>query len=100
MTARGQQPKCVACSHPASFHGGGETRCRALGCHCADWEGPLEVTVTVQELAQALGRGQTFVKDHAVALGGEKVKGRWRFPLERATAAATEIDTRLAKEPV
>jgi hypothetical protein len=47
--------------------------------------------VSVADLAQALGRGQTWVKDRAEALGGEKVAGRWRFSLEQARKAALEI---------
>jgi hypothetical protein len=37
---RTNQPKCGDCNHPKSFHGGGTTKCRALGCSCEMWEEP------------------------------------------------------------
>ena len=41
------QPKCGAgrksgCAHPISFHGGGATKCKALGCSCKKWVKPLK----------------------------------------------------------
>lgn len=41
-TGRKNQPKCGDCSHPISFHGGGQSRCKALGCHCQTWVAPAE----------------------------------------------------------
>lgn len=38
---RGKQPKCSACSHSKSFHGGDkEGECNAMGCHCPAWVEP------------------------------------------------------------
>jgi hypothetical protein len=42
MTQRKQQPRCEACGHSRSFHGNGETRCRALGCGCEVWHAPVD----------------------------------------------------------
>ena len=46
---RKNQPKCGTgqpegdgCQHPVSFHGGGNTGCKALGCHCEAWVAPAE----------------------------------------------------------
>lgn len=47
MTERTNQPKCGSCNHPKSFHGGGETECRALGCHCEMWTEPAEAPETL-----------------------------------------------------
>lgn len=47
-TDRRNQPRCgfgvepeEGCSHPISFHGGGTSNCRALGCTCPAWVEPL-----------------------------------------------------------
>lgn len=45
-TDRRSQPKCSDCNHPKSFHGGGTTKCRALGCECETWVEP-EVALPV-----------------------------------------------------
>lgn len=42
MAERKLQPRCTACGHPRSFHGNGETECRALGCDCQLWEAPAD----------------------------------------------------------
>lgn len=44
------QPKCAECHHPKSFHGGGTSRCRALGCECLAW---VEAEVEVPMAAEA-----------------------------------------------
>lgn len=43
-TDRRSQPKCRKCHHPKSFHGGGSSDCRALGCECLVWVEPSRVT--------------------------------------------------------
>lgn len=44
-TDRKNQPRCgtgrkTGCAHPISFHGGGKTHCKALGCTCKKWVMP------------------------------------------------------------
>ena len=80
---RDAKPTCLSCHHPISFHGGGQTRCRALGCDCEAWLDAAQAeethTLTSAEVAAILGRGRTWVKDHAEMLGGVKYDRTWWF---------------------
>jgi len=58
-----RQPQCDACSHSRSFHGGGKTRCRALGCRCDSWANTEEETVTTDS--------QFFAATSALLLSGD-----------------------------
>ena len=94
------RPTCQseACNHPLSFHGGSaldlgdgtfQVRaggCQALGCHCEAYVGEdpglpswVPDSMTVNQAASALGRSQSYVREHGSALGGVKVDGRWCF---------------------
>lgn len=62
----------------------GVTACAALGCLCKAWVGihPLappwtEEGLTTEQVAQRLGRSETYVKDHAEALGGVRLPQHW-----------------------
>ena len=93
MPDRVSQPRCESCHHPISFHGGGRTRCKASGCVCGAYTGLTAEavdTIGVEEVAKAVGKSQTFVKDHPRKFGGRKmptriIKGKrsaqkvWRF---------------------
>lgn len=50
---RGKQPKCAACSHSKSFHGGdAEGECKAMGCKCDGWvepEAPEEDSEVIED---------------------------------------------------
>lgn len=100
--AREDKPVCERCKHPISFHGKeGRTSCHAHGCTCNSYKGLTNLavlTLSVEDVALQLGRGQTWVKDNAKALGGKKVAasklfrgmGRsgtvWRFDPEKVAA--------------
>lgn len=47
------QPKCLVCHHPKSFHGGGATDCKALGCLCPGWHGVEADPIVVPEPVSA-----------------------------------------------
>lgn len=77
---RGAQPRCAECSHARSFHGGlSHGECKAIGCDCLEW---VEPRFSTSEVAEAIGRSETYVKDHAEDLGGCKDSGRWTFPYD------------------
>lgn len=89
VSKRTNQPRCEGCKHPLSFHGGGKTKCRALGCRCLRWTGSklsaedqawVKASVDVVRKAKLLKRSETYVKQHAIELGGRKFDGKWRFP--------------------
>lgn len=62
------RPSCKACKHSISFHGSGDTACRALGCQCVRYKGE-QTLLTTAETAQALGKSQWWVREHAEELG-------------------------------
>lgn len=94
---RAPQPQCQreGCRHPLSFHGGGSTPCRALGCDCKRFVSEevdkawLKRSIGAEDAAKLLGRGLTFVRENASALGGRRIANRsmgkrkpgeqWRF---------------------
>ena len=68
--------RCETCGHPWTFHGSGKTPCQATGCECRAWKGKTllaHTTITVPEAARHTGRSQTFIREHAKALGGVEV---------------------------
>jgi hypothetical protein len=71
---------CKTCRHPYSFHASGP--CRALACECKAWKGtdPRMIgTIGVKDVADLTGRSETWIKEHAEEIGGEKVSNQWRF---------------------
>jgi hypothetical protein len=77
MSGTAQGASCCACGHPITFHGSGETHCKAIGCNCQKWDGPpllAITTISVAEAAAHTDRSQDFVRKHAQALGGVEIE--------------------------
>lgn len=74
MVTRTNKPQCAGCSHPISFHGVDFERCRALGCSCPGYTGDTYLavsTLSVEEVAERLGRSPSWVRRNAEDLGGQ-----------------------------
>lgn len=72
---RTNKPRCTECSHPISFHGVDFERCQALGCSCEGYVGDTYLavsTLSVDQVAERLGRPAAWVTRNASVLGGER----------------------------
>jgi excisionase family DNA binding protein len=87
QTAR---PSCKTCKHSISFHGSGETACRALGCRCNAYKGE-QTHCSTAEVAKILGKSTTWVQRHADELGAIRRGTALRFKRETVERYAAQL---------